>query len=320
MKITKILLSFILMAVGILLVTCFYQRKPTESLNITELPTFSTPTYISNASLTPRPTLLPTDIHTATRMPLPNNTSTPLRTPLPTLTLRQSVEKINELNVTNGGCQLPCWWGLIPAKTKISEAFDLLSTFSEFEQGENGNFYENGKEHSATNFTVYYLNSSKKESWRLLLSVSDELISSIEILPPDTQQNYKLNQILTTFGMPNQIYVSAQPDSQTNVLDPARIILDYGALGIWAVFEFPVTKNTKTMVICPRPVGARLSLWDPTVKNSNSISIEEFVDRITGFSPHKLEDVSEMSIQGFYNNFKNANPENCLETPIDLWP
>ena len=308
MRRMEILLIALFIAAEYLLTACSTQIKQVEIVKHTEIPIILSPTLPIHASQTTLPTNIPT------------NTPTSTWTPLPTLTTEQAQKKINELNLNNNGCQLPCWWGIIPGKTTWFDAMYFLVSFTEIKQGENGSFYAEGKNHYTTYLEVYYENPGIEDPWRMSINGQDALVSSITVFPPDTEYNYTLHQILTTFGTPNQIYVSAQPDSQTNVLDPARIILDYGALGIWAVFEFPVTKNTKTMVICPRPVGARLSLWDPTVKNSNSISIEEFVDRITGFSPHKLEDVSEMSIQGFYNNFKNANPENCLETPIDLWP
>jgi hypothetical protein len=308
MKTNKNILIILPVIGGCLLSACFAQGKPLPTEIVTRVPIFSSPTSSINPSQTPLPTAILTNTPVATW------------TPLPTLELNQARQKINGLNLNNGGCQLPCWWGIVPSKTTWPEAIHFLAPFSEIKQGESGSFLEDGKKHFATNFSIYYDIASKTESWRLLLSVQDEVVTDIEVLPPDTEHNFKLNQLLVAFGMPNQIYVSAQPDAQTNKLLPARIILDYSDVGIWASYEFPLTKVGQTLKICPQPIGARLDLWNPKVKNSRRISIEEFVNRITGFEPRKLEDISKMTIESFYETFQNPNTTICLETQVNLWP
>lgn len=64
-----------------------------------------------------RPLATETPMSTATPLPpsrtptpLPTSTSTP--TPVPTLTIEEEDNLVRQLMETNGGCQLPCWWGI----------------------------------------------------------------------------------------------------------------------------------------------------------------------------------------------------------------
>lgn len=263
-------------------------------------------------SIQPSQTLIPTAS--------PTGKVAPTWTPLPTLSIKQAQEKINALNLNNGGCQLPCWWGITPNITTWQETLQFLASFTVIKQGENGSFFEGGKTYHTMYFEVYYDIPGEEESRRMLFSGQDGVVIGITVFPPDTEPNYKLDQLLMLFGKPNQIYVSAQPYSQTVELPPAIIILDYTNFGILASYQFPLHKSGENLNICPKSVGARLELQDPQIKYTNALSIEEYVSMITGFDPKKLENVSEMNIDAFYEAFQDPSSSVCLETPVILWP
>jgi hypothetical protein len=263
---------------------------------------------LSQTYQTPVPTASPTNSPAATW------------TPLPTLTMREAQEKISSLDSDNGGCQLPCWWGISPNKTTWEEAIHFLESFTQIRQAENGSFLENGESHYTTYFEVYYDIPDETASRRILVSGQDGLVTGLTVFPPDTAQNYQLHQILRLLGEPRQIYVSAQPDTQTKQLLPARIILDYGNLGVLVSYEFPVRRSGENLEICPRSVGGRLALQDPNFQDSRALSIEDYVRMITGFEPRKLGDVSGMDISSFVETFQNPSSSACLETPASIWP
>jgi hypothetical protein len=266
----------------------------------------STPQHAISQSVTPTITVSPT--------------IRPTWTPLATLSTEQAHQAIRELILNNGGCQIPCWWGIIPGKTSVQEALHFLAPFSTIKQGGSGSFYEGGKTHFTTTYTVYYDIFGEDESGRLDVGVQDNIVVGITAYPLGNEQNYQLSQILTSFGKPSQVYVSAQPYSQTNELLPAKIILDYSKLGILASYEFHLSKSGDNLDICPRPIGARLELRDPIIKYPQALSVEEYVSMITGFDPKRLEDVSETSIDEFYEIFQRPDNTTCLRTPVNLWP
>ena len=91
--------------------------------------------------------------------------------------------------------------------------------------------------------------------------------------------------------------------------------------------DFRVEEN---LVICPESslgkvsiydnLGGRLRLFDPNMESDQAFSIQEYADIVGGFTAKKLEDVTNMTIETFYNTFIDPKPETCLETPANLWP
>src|SRR3990172_6047576 len=85
---------------------------------------------------TERPTILPPEAALAeqTLMPLPaatlGPTLTPVWTPRPTLAEAEAAQALRDLIMTNGGCGLPCVWGLTPGETTWRDAEAILLTFS----------------------------------------------------------------------------------------------------------------------------------------------------------------------------------------------
>lgn len=83
---------------------------------------------LSTATAFPRTTLpvSPTSEPITTSILTLNPTNTPGITPIPvpTLTGEQRDRFLEDMLETNGGCELPCWWGgtIVPGKTTLGEA------------------------------------------------------------------------------------------------------------------------------------------------------------------------------------------------------
>ena len=89
----------------------------------------TTPTIVAStpvSTLTPtKPLLTLTRISTPTLTPLLTNT--PTSKPTPTRFPPEQAElMVLDLLENNGGCLLPCWWGIVPGQTTWEEAHDLL--------------------------------------------------------------------------------------------------------------------------------------------------------------------------------------------------
>jgi hypothetical protein len=251
-------------------------------------------------------------------------------TPLPTLSAEGAQARIKELLETNGGCELPCWWGIVPNKTTWEETLHRLSPFmSDVKQGSTERVILNGKPHSFTNINIYYKSQEDQET-EIWFTVLDSVVLDITVFPLSTQYKYQLHQILSLLGIPEQIFISAQQSAPYPILPPTVLILDYSDDGVWASYGYIPSLVGENLVICPEPVaskvsiydnvGGRLELFDPEMENDLALSFEEYADMVGGFTAKKLEDVTNMSIETFYNTFVDPQPKTCLETPANLWP
>ena len=136
------------------------QQSTSISSNLVFTPTSSdkgqTQTKTITATKTspaPKPTVFATEKVLPTFTP----TSVSTLTPLPTLSQRDAHDLIQALLQNNGGCRLPCWWGITPGQTDWNTARQFLDTFvidikqSWEEKGE-----EQGSPTSRASYDIYY--------------------------------------------------------------------------------------------------------------------------------------------------------------------
>lgn len=126
-------LSYLLILLILLLQGCVPASRLTITPSIPVLPTIQiSPTLAKTA--TPAPTQTLTAIPTRTITKTPTITPTITSTPLPSLTFLPTVpnarEEVRKLYDTNGGCNLPCWWGITPGMTTFEEVRQHFQQFS----------------------------------------------------------------------------------------------------------------------------------------------------------------------------------------------
>ncbi|MCB9422626.1 MAG: hypothetical protein H6667_22680 [Ardenticatenaceae bacterium] len=99
----------------------------TESITLTATTSPTNTPFISSSTHTPIPaTATPTAVpNTATPTAVPP-TPSPTTLPTATLTHEQVDANLTELMLTNGGCELPCWWGIVPGETPIDSTHESL--------------------------------------------------------------------------------------------------------------------------------------------------------------------------------------------------
>lgn len=315
---TKITLLFCLL---LFLASCQTQSPITPSIVNTNIPET---TQTINPEINSFPTIIPT--------PRPTNmatfTPTITWTPLPTLSESQTNAKIKELLETNGGCELPCWWGITPGSTAWLEALHFLNPLVfDLYQSEPYASVESPKRHINIGVEFYYPLPDKVSSGRVSILVKDNIVYGITIFSPGAEFRYQLHQILGLLGLPKQIFISAQQSAPVPQLPPARLVLDYSDVGIWVSYGYIPTQIGENLVICPQTslgkvspyndIGGSLRLFVPELTDSHSFSIQEYVNRIGG---KYINEVTNMDIETFYNTFLEPTPSNCLETPANLWP
>ena len=133
-------------------------------------------------------------------------------------------------------------------------------------------------------------------------------------------------RLLTENGPPDQILIhtlASMPDA--NYL-PFMIALFYQEQRILAVDEFPNHKNGNLLIACPLDKdqdslmgGPWLYLWSPE-EIWTPYRVQETILGVEPYKPlRRLEDVTDMTVETFYQIFKNPNSNACVGTPIDLW-
>lgn len=305
-----------------ILAGCVYELStapsPTESAIHQPIGT-SSPQPSETATWTPTPTATPSLAPTITW------------TPLPILSAQQAPAKIQDLLDTNGGCELPCWWGITPSETTWLEALHFLSPFIlDLEQSDPYTRVEDGESHTYQEIQFYYKLPGNAPNGRMTLGVKDGIVFGMTVYPLGAEFKYQLHQLLALLGPPKQVLVNAQSSSPISELPPTVLALDYSDIGVWALYGYTPNQERENLVVCPKSslgrvsiydnLGGRLHLFDPKTENSNTLTFEEYANTVGGFTAKKLEDVTNMTVESFYNTFIDPQSKACLETPADLWP
>lgn len=184
----------------------------------------ATPTASSVATVTLSPT--------ATQTPTPTETETPV--PLPTLNRLQSGGRIREQLRGELDCAPPCFLGILPGETSLSEALDILSYM-----GIVPSVYPQDDGSTSYSFETYYVTGLEFTAY---LTVADEMVKNIRIkLSPEEQKAgvprewlaYSPETMIHRYGVPSRVDfflgrgAHATPFSIEIYFDHADTIIEY---------------------------------------------------------------------------------------------
>ena len=181
-------------------------RVPPTNPTLTSTPTQAAKTIIppalepiSTSTITPTPTLLPTS------------------TPWPTLSPEEAEKMVLGLFENNGGCELPCWWGITPGVTTLQEAQDKIPILAP--PRPHFKFKENGI--MITGFSTSV--SIEKDPLGLgffenTLWVKENVIFAVGTNTGHIQRGMdtSLAGLLKAFGPPDEIWISMNSEEQDN--------------------------------------------------------------------------------------------------------
>ncbi len=97
--------------------------------NTTPANTLAAPTasqFVSSVTPNKVVTSAPTSTKEAAPIPVPS----PTDREVPTLSVEHARVRLVELLANNGGCQLPCFWGITPGETTAQQARNILAPLS----------------------------------------------------------------------------------------------------------------------------------------------------------------------------------------------
>jgi hypothetical protein len=295
--------------------------KPTLILPI------ETSTHITSSPIATQTSVL---IQTPTSIPQINTPIEPTVSPQPTLSHENAWALINDLMLKNGGCDLPCWWGLFPGKSKVQDVNSFLSTFNGIAVLNN---LSADPQYISLTVPINKVNLDIAiNAWehnnivdRLFVSLQSNKHGDYgwEAYYGDPNYNqvtrkFQLSEILTNYGLPSKVLIAPGP------FDGFVILLAYMKEGFLISYESPGKKAEGNYVGCPSESQISVWLWSPT----ENLTLKEVVSNtpfgdvdattIDYFKP--IDETTKMSMDEFYKIYKNPENHLCVETPSAFWP
>lgn len=280
------------------------------------------------STVTPKPT--------KTRV-APSPTSSPTSTVTPTATSAVPPEEILNLLKTNGGCLLPCWWGILPGETTLETVKSFTDQFGGLAihvlREETGNFrvrVPDGNVRPEIDVVYGPLQADKVEWLRvspILHRKNDAGEYEMQDRRGDPQYlahytTYTIASMLTTYGKPDSILLSGDMTNEPGPPWVYALTLVYANRGIWVEY-FGGMGGEPNLSICPMQTSIRLWLWEP----EKYTSVEEVLSSSLplggwGLSLGRLSTLNEktdLTLDEFYEVFKDADYDTCFESPTERW-
>jgi hypothetical protein len=272
--------------------------------------------------------------------------------PRPTLSAEEAKTLVFDFLKDNAGCRLPCLWGLTPGQTDIQTLDDFMAQFRELvtpdvyvsvrDFGQRGGFtlsYRKDNVHIGTGFSYY---KNKEDSGLDLLAIRGSAMqergkdldwksSDLRPLYEDASFNqafayYLLPQMLSNYGHPAQVLLAPFPDESDRPdiqWHPFSLVLIYPEHGIFVEYVSPRETAGSSFFGCPSKAHLSLAVWDP----KSNLTLEYIVQK-AGLEINELnmdyfkpvEEATAMSLNEFYEVFKDPQNTKCLETLQELWP
>ncbi len=296
------------------------------------------PTTITNTTATlpthtsPMPSqVLPSSAPEETLSTPPTAISTPTWTPIPTLSSEMSQITLVNLYSNNGGCQIPCWWGIAPGLTSWVQANEILVPMSV------GPLYSSNGKNGITMYAFTYRVPKGVDFPTALniegdyysnyfdptLFVQNNTVLAIELNTGWISQDfdYSLVGLLKMLGQPDEIWLRLITDETSDYGPRYDIRLFYRTKGILLSSGGNATRQGEKLLVCPQvywedKFPPSVILWSPIL----NMTFEDFNDNLLGdmrktYSAEYvlLENVTEsFNVADFYETYLEPGTAACF--------
>lgn len=287
----------------------------TRTLQIIQtLPPTLTP--IPSPSVTPSPIITPTITPKVVINPPTSTVTAPIQAPMiPTLSVEEADVFLRELMANNGGCELPCWWGVVPGETTEQVAHDMFLSWGIREWVISEAYRSVNLGYARPDFPHYIpdvsVNMWVENNLVQYISISGQKPKQeLELQFIEDWQQYSLSNILEQYGVPTHVRLESIPpdrSSTTYILG-----LSYPSLGIEVsyVIEAEYIDNQQHL-ICPDFAHFNfiiLDLYSPDY----GTHVPEYI------IPNNLEEYiswevsTGSSIESFYETYHHTDEISCI--------
>ena len=318
-------LRYAVSVVGIMLAACAV--SPPAMLapaSMTPLPEVPTPT----ATTTAVPSQVPVTHAPASMTPVLSATPPPI----PTLTTEQAGQFAAAMLANNGGCELPCWWGVAPGTTADQTVKDLFASHGlELRSGKP--HYEGGERLFGVSDPERTLDPERPLDYyiNVRFDTRDGVVRSIRVdsetynaqLSDRFTQDwrpYAWSSILARYGPPSWVGIWLQPfpepDAPNQPEEPTVYSLEliYEPLGFAINYRGPAVYIKKANIVRACPVFDQVTAISiRSVSPENSVVQLILSEREMSSLGPSLEETTGMSVKTFYETFKTTSTKACLE-------
>lgn len=231
-----------------------------------------------------------------------------------------SQKLVQQLLENNGGCRLPCWWGITPGKTTWTEAYQILEKVSRSIGG-----HESGESFYVSVHALLPYPYDFAPYMEQLYSVKNGVVDYICVDNFDLAPKYNLHNFLETYGQPTEVWIRTYSKYEIQV-HPFFVYLFYQDKGILVEYNTgdPLKEIDGKLQNClvKGMDSPFIHLWSPETQNLSFQDARQFIDlkTVPEPEPRPLLEAAGMDIKTFYETFKNPDTNACLETPRELWP
>jgi len=307
------------------LISCSGQEKDITKANT---PKSASATYslLPRYTSTSRPTvtLRPPKTVTRTLVPTTTNSPTPSLTPLATLGFAESQKMLRFMLYENGGCELPCWWGIVPGITKRDDMINMMMTFLKKVVPNESSYIDVGGGRDAVTTVIYYNPTDETDYKDIFRVVSVKGVVKRILIGEDLTGQFTLAVLLRKYGKPQQILLTTLAASPNGKV-PFSLILSYPEQGILALFasEYGGKIQGNYVYICPQFTLPLLQLSASGNSQEGQFEMNNLMANAAYYGSYReyksIETVSEFSIDKFYAVFQQKNTASCIVTEAEQW-
>ena len=249
-------------------------------------------------------------------MPLP--TGAPILTPFPTFSDEEEINAFKKLYETNGGCHLPCWWGITPGVTTLKDTQRFIQrfpTFTSFEERLKGPNSLPGFSDNADIYTWATYAPDTDSAVPIDFQVTNGVITKILVAYNIVRYTFPTSSVFQEYGLPDKIYVGPNLHQQNDSHDLAIIVyILYENTHIMIMDNLYGTRDSDRIKLCEStPISIEeLLLWAPDETPNIDFNKPDI---------KPLEQISSMTQEDFYNKYKDKKSYKniCIDVTNDAW-
>ena len=139
----------------------------------------------------------------------------------------------------------------------------------------------------------------------------------------EAMKYYMPPQILTNYGMPPQVLVATYSNDQQRpdvTVWPFFLSIIYPEQGIYIKYEMFRQTSADKFIGCPAKSFVSVAVWSPGDDEAFSRVVQAMNNGGDLSSYKTIDSSTDMTVDEFYEIFRNSDNTMCLETPIETWP
>lgn len=239
----------------------------------------------------------------------------PSLTALPTLNNNDANRTVLELANTNGNCEMPCLWGIVPGQTRW-ETIDQYYASLRFDIESNPYKCKDESKNNCVWYTATKMINDIKYGFGVI--VEDGIVTKVTITGNSAKAYFPLDKVLNSYEIPSDIYIETYIGP--GVSTPVYFALFYDKQYLLITYEVSGKILDDVIHVCPHNYESYLWVdvygYNSEKYNNYKESLLE-PDEIMGGRHYPIGERIGVTEKEFYELFVNKVENNCIDLQID---